>query len=390
MNRAQKIISYELLLSVLAYQTAIVRKDFETAEATLEMIPQEHYNKLAKFLEAQGLIEMALQVSIDPEHRFELAMSCHNLELVYTILSNSEDEDVDNESKWKQLGDAALHLQFNLTLAEECYVRANDLGGLLLLYSSLGKESGLDQLAKLAQKKGAFNIAFLSYFLRQKLDQCIELLATSNRIPEAAFFARTYKPSMISSILSQWKENLAKINQRAANALADPENYQTLFPNLSQAIHVDQLLEQIRNTQHLKAVDYLFHMNNRVDENGQVMDALHLYENGLLDNTETLKQQQQVAEQEQQQEEEEVTEEQEEEEVAEEQEETQKKQFNNKKKNQKNQKKKKLKKMLKNLLILVLIITKYNNKKKKMMMMLMLMHYLMMHQILMMMMMEKK
>ncbi len=44
----------------------------------------------------------------------------------------------ESELKWKQLGDAALHDTFDLRLAEECYWRAGDLGGLLLIYSSTG------------------------------------------------------------------------------------------------------------------------------------------------------------------------------------------------------------------------------------------------------------
>jgi coatomer subunit beta' len=53
------------------------------------------------------------------------------LQLARDIVLESE-----SEQKWKQLGDAALNLEFDLKLAEECMFRAKDLGGLLMLYTS--------------------------------------------------------------------------------------------------------------------------------------------------------------------------------------------------------------------------------------------------------------
>ncbi len=44
------------------------------AHAALANIPREQHNKIALFLESQGLKELALEVSTDPEQKFELAM----------------------------------------------------------------------------------------------------------------------------------------------------------------------------------------------------------------------------------------------------------------------------------------------------------------------------
>ncbi len=41
---------------------------------------------------------------------------------------------------------------------------------------------------------GKHNIAFVSYLLSGKLEECVELLKLSGRVPEAAFFSRTYLP----------------------------------------------------------------------------------------------------------------------------------------------------------------------------------------------------
>ena len=59
MNR---VGSYEVLQSVLEYQTAVIRENFEAAMAILPHIPESHRNRIAKFLEAQGFKEVALQV----------------------------------------------------------------------------------------------------------------------------------------------------------------------------------------------------------------------------------------------------------------------------------------------------------------------------------------
>ena len=46
------------------------------------------------------------------------------------------------------------------------------------------------KLGASAEEAGKNNVSFLSYFLLGELEKCLEILITSNRIPEAAFFAR--------------------------------------------------------------------------------------------------------------------------------------------------------------------------------------------------------
>jgi coatomer subunit beta' len=48
------ILSYALALSVVEYQTAIMRGDMEAAEQMLPDIPADQRNRIARFLEAQG------------------------------------------------------------------------------------------------------------------------------------------------------------------------------------------------------------------------------------------------------------------------------------------------------------------------------------------------
>lgn len=56
----------------------------------------------------------------------------------------------------------------------------------------------------------------MCYFLLKDFDKCIEIFAKSGRISEAAFFARTYAPSKISSVVKLWKEQMEKVSKVAA------------------------------------------------------------------------------------------------------------------------------------------------------------------------------
>ncbi|KAI9522735.1 hypothetical protein NQZ68_033833 [Dissostichus eleginoides] len=84
----------------------------------------------------------------------------------------------------------------------------------------------------------------MTYFLQGNLDQCLELLIRTNRLPEAAFLARTYLPSQVSRVVKLWRENLAKINQKAAESLADPTEYENLFPGLREAFAAEHYLRE--------------------------------------------------------------------------------------------------------------------------------------------------
>lgn len=109
-----------------------------------------------------------------------------------------------------------------LQVAERCLKKAKDLSGLLLLHTARGSEQGLTSLASDAQQAGKQNVSFLSRFLLGKVDECIDVLIASGRIPEAAFFARTYKPSRISEAsLTHAKSNLLLCDDRYSKRRSD-------------------------------------------------------------------------------------------------------------------------------------------------------------------------
>ena len=90
-DRDSTLVSYQLLLSVLEYQTAVVRRDFEAAAKVLPEVPKEEYNRIARFLEAQGFKEEALAVATDPSISLSsrsASASCRRHE--YTLAQPSE------------------------------------------------------------------------------------------------------------------------------------------------------------------------------------------------------------------------------------------------------------------------------------------------------------
>eukprot|EP01087_Luapelamoeba_hula_P020714 TRINITY_DN711_c0_g1_i2.p1 TRINITY_DN711_c0_g1~~TRINITY_DN711_c0_g1_i2.p1 ORF type:complete len:938 (+),score=169.54 TRINITY_DN711_c0_g1_i2:26-2839(+) len=236
------LVSYTLHLSIINFQTAIIRKDQEEAERLLPSIPLDARDRVAQFLESQGQKEFALSVSTDPDHKFELAVQLNRLEEAYEIAKVA-----DSDHKWRQLGDLAL-LNAKFRLAEECLLAAKDLNGLLLLYSSIGDKRGMFKLSILAEEQGKNNVAFMCSFLSGDVESCLKLLCNINRAPEAAFLARTYAPSNVSDMVKLWRKDLQKVNPRAADSLADPMEYENLFPDIKLALLAEQALKEERKT----------------------------------------------------------------------------------------------------------------------------------------------
>jgi len=149
--------------------------------------------------------------------------------------------DADNPQKWSQLADAASRKN-NMTLVKECMQKANDYSGLLLLATSSGDGEMLEQLGEMGTKNGRHNISFLSAFMNSDVERCLDILIETNRLPEAAFFARTYCPSQMSRVVELWREELSKVNEKAGQSLADPAQYENLFPGLGEALQLEHLL----------------------------------------------------------------------------------------------------------------------------------------------------
>ncbi|KAH9505874.1 Coatomer subunit beta' [Dermatophagoides farinae] len=219
-DKELNVVSYCLLLPVLEYQTAVMRDDFETADKILPSIPKEQRTRVAHFLEKQGYKGQALAVSTDPEHRFDLALQLKDTKIAYELAVEAQ-----NDMKWKQLAKLATSL-CEFELAQQCFSNAQDYSALLFVH----------------------NVAFLCSFILGDVQKALEILIETNRLPEAAFFARSYVPSQVSRVLKLWKDNPKVKNDRSVQALADPIEYPNLFPNYQNALKTEKYFNQKKQT----------------------------------------------------------------------------------------------------------------------------------------------
>nr|VZH97846.1 unnamed protein product [Spirometra erinaceieuropaei] len=256
-DRDLNVVGFTLLLSVLEYETAVLRGDFAVADSILPSIPPSHRTKIAHFLERQGFRQQAMRVTTDPDHKFDLALQLNDLTTAHDLIK--DDEDVDsNESKWRQLADLAVK-ECDFKLAQECFSKTRDYASFLLIATSAGDAEQLEELSRVTAKEEMDNLAFLSLFLLNNLEGCLQLLVKAQRYPEAAIFARTYLPSKVPEMVELWRKWLSedpKLN-KAAEALANPQQYPNLFPGWEAALHTEKWLQADRERQrHLPASAY--------------------------------------------------------------------------------------------------------------------------------------
>ncbi|KMZ59957.1 Coatomer subunit beta'-1 [Zostera marina] len=282
MDKEFNVIGYTLLLSLIEYKTLVMRGDLDRANEILHLIPTEHHNSVAHFLESRGMVEESLEIATDPNYRFDLSLQLCKLDIAKEIAA-----EVQSESKWKQLGEIAMS-SGKIEMAEECLSNAMDLSGLLLLYSSIGDVVGITKLASLAKENGKNNVSFLCLFMLGKLEDCIELLVSSNRIPEAALMARSYLPSKVSQIIEIWRKDLKKINPKAAESLADPLEYPNLFDDWQIGLEVEASVAEKRSN-YPPAEEFLNYIDKSSINLIETFKSMHIREeeDEILENGET-------------------------------------------------------------------------------------------------------
>lgn len=237
-----QVVSFALSISVIEYQTLVLRGELDAANDMLPDIPDDQKAKIARFLEGQGYKEQALEVATDPEHRFDLALGLNQLDIALDLARQA-----DVEHKWKTVGDAAL-TAWNIKLAEECFSHANDMGSLLLLYTSSCNTDGLRKLAAQADDAGARNVAFSCLWQAGDVSACIDLLLRSGRTAEAVLFAQTYMPSRAAEIVKAWREGLAKAGKgKVSRMIAQPplgdgaeDGDADLFPEWEEYLQIEK------------------------------------------------------------------------------------------------------------------------------------------------------
>ncbi len=228
-DKELNLVSYYLSLAVLEYQTVVLRGELEEADSLLENIDEKDLNKVALFLEQQGYKDKALEVSDDPDEKFELALATLKLDLAAEIAEESS-----TAHKWKKLGDTALS-NWNVTLAEKAFRNCADFQSLLLIYTSTNDSEGLKQLAKDAMAAGKYNVAFSASWAAKDLETCSKILQKSGKFPEATLLSMAYTKDAgkVSSNVNLWKKSLAeKGEQKLSERICDPVEDEDMFPDL--------------------------------------------------------------------------------------------------------------------------------------------------------------
>ncbi|XP_049848921.1 coatomer subunit beta'-like [Schistocerca gregaria] len=221
-------ITYSLSLSVINFQTAMLRNDVEGARRLIPSVPENERHRVALFLESRGHPEWAMQLTSDEDHKFCLALKLQELDLARDICLKS-----DSRQKWQELSRAALKA-FKFDLAEEFMWRSKDYSFLLTLFCASGDAKKLARLAEEAREEGQMNVACICYMLLGEVGECIDMLANCGKAAEAILMARSYVPSKVPELLSRWKAELSQVDPKWANCLASPEQYPNLFPGFSE------------------------------------------------------------------------------------------------------------------------------------------------------------
>jgi len=244
-DKELNVVPYTLHLALVEYQSAVMRGGFDAAAGFFAQLPESLHTRVARFLQNQGYLDKALEVSKDDEHCFELAMQLGKLEQAadYILkLAAQPNQTVPPRGKWKSLGDVAME-QGDFVLAKRCFLEAKDLSARFLLATAVGDADEVDTVAKLANEQNICNVAVLCFILLGKVSDALHVLIKANRLPEAAFFARTYVPSELSDVVKLWKKDLAGVNQAIADNLADPAEYPDLFPDFNLTVAAEKAFQ---------------------------------------------------------------------------------------------------------------------------------------------------
>ena len=221
-DKSLNVCSFELQLPVIQYKAAIVCGDFASAEKLFATLPISVHTKIARFLEAHGYRNEALEISTDVEHKFELALSLNKLDLAAHLIGEMKQNE-SLEVYHRLIGDKALETG-NIPLATNSFIAANDAESLLLIASCTGETRLLERV--LTMPKAAPNVDLMARILLGDLDGCVDKLIANGQIFEALLFAKTYCPNKTNLVFPKWKrEVLHTINpQLAMYVEAPPDN----------------------------------------------------------------------------------------------------------------------------------------------------------------------
>jgi coatomer subunit beta' len=244
-DKSLNVCSFELDLNLVKYKSAVASNDLSAAEELFGLISESHHTKLARFLENQGYRAEAFEITKDPEHKFDLALSIGKLDVASNLVDAMPAIDkVSIAAKRRLIGDKAIEVG-DINLAQDSYIAGGDSSSLLLIASCTGDAKLLIKVVELAQAENKVNVEVMARTLLGDVKGCVHALLKANKKAEAVLFARTYCPSMLETAFPIWKAELDKINPQLARAVANPLTNSELFQGLSDSIKAEQVLNQV-------------------------------------------------------------------------------------------------------------------------------------------------
>lgn len=94
--------------ALLRYQTAVLAKNFELANSILPEIGQQELEKLSLFLQSQGFLEEAMNVTRDAMRKLDLAISMKNEKTAIQILEEISEEGPEIAKYWSQIAEICM------------------------------------------------------------------------------------------------------------------------------------------------------------------------------------------------------------------------------------------------------------------------------------------
>lgn len=137
------------------------------------------------YVQKKGYPEIALQFVQDPTTRFELALECGNLDVAVEMA-----KELDKPALWMKLsGEALAH--GNHQVVEMCYQKLKQFDKLSFLYLTVGDQSKLARMAKIAEHRGDFTARFQNDLYLGEVDR-VQMFKEVDLYPLAYMTAKSY------------------------------------------------------------------------------------------------------------------------------------------------------------------------------------------------------
>lgn len=266
-NKECQVYSYYISMFMLEYQRNILEGNLDAARSLLPNISSIELVSLAKFLESQGHIEEALNVTTDDEHKFTLALTLKRMDIAIDIATNQS-----NIHKWKILALTAKEAS-DIPLLCKCLEQSHAYADLLLLYHAMGDMHKLLNLSEHLMTRGDFNIAFIAAFLANEKKDCFKVLMESGKYCEAAFFARSYCPELTIEAFKKWQDTI-KQNVSDGSLKVDYSSLLQVPATHSKTGQFDRMPSTYPiETESIAPVDQVFAEHNSTISDGQSMEV---------------------------------------------------------------------------------------------------------------------